>query len=240
MTFPAIADSDTTSGTVTSNSTSWTLTYPTNLAAGDLIAFVMATDGAPTVSTTEGFSLYSDATGTAVRWQVLLKIADGTETGTFTATISASEQGAWRGWRITSWFGSGLPNSTPITSSATANGTGVAIRSITGASTTPDPGSTNPSDWDIEDTLWLAIAAIDTSRTVSDWPDTTTDNGSSVSGGAGGATLAWCRFESAAASWDPTTFTISASDDWGTAVIAVRPAPARVPRFTSYPQLLAH
>jgi hypothetical protein len=36
MTFPAVSAADTTTGSATSNSTTLTLTYPTNLATGDL------------------------------------------------------------------------------------------------------------------------------------------------------------------------------------------------------------
>jgi hypothetical protein len=102
---------------------------------------------------------------------------------------------------------------------------------------TPDPPSLNPSNWDVEDTLWLTAVSVDTSRTVTDhsnWDGAGfTDYADYVSGGNNGATLAIARLESAAASVDPGTITISSSDDWIAATIAIRPAAASGPSTVS-------
>jgi hypothetical protein len=223
--FPTVEDADTQNGTVTSNSTSWTLTYPTNLASGDLIVAALGTDGNTLftgVTFPAGFEKFRMASGTACNLLVGLKISDGTETGTFQVTLN-SEQGGWRVFRITGWFGSGLPTGNNVTSAV--NGTGAALVGSSGASSTPDPASLNPTDWDVEDTLWFALMAADTSRTVSAFPTTWTDTFSDVSGGAGGATLAGARIENnVVAAVDPGTFTISASDDWACITLAIRPA----------------
>jgi len=59
--FPIIQTADTKTGHVTANSTSWTLTYPTNLVSGDLILAFVATDGDP--SMTFPANWVRDATG---------------------------------------------------------------------------------------------------------------------------------------------------------------------------------
>lgn len=230
MAFPEISDADTTNGVQTSNSTSWTATYPANIAAGDLLLLFIASDGAITHTVT-GFTLIVNmSTGCTVT--VFAKIAAGTESGSLTLTMSGSEQGAWRIFRIpaASWFGSGIGD-------LSNDGNGVAHRPKGATSTTvtanPDPFDLDPTNWATEDTLWISGVGIDTSRTISVYPlagRNTEDN----SGGAGGATLGLCTTESAVASLDVGAWTISASDDAGAFTIAVRPAvfvpPAYVPR----------
>jgi hypothetical protein len=249
MSFPTVSDTDTTSGTVTSNSSSWTLTYPTNIAAGDLLIALLAIDGTPQRSGGSwpaGWVVAETYSGTsAVELFAGKKEAGGTESGDFSVTLSASEQGSWLVYRIPTATWSGTVGSDwNTTSNVPATMT---ASEVVGASSTPNPSSLNPSSWDVEDTLWFAVAAADTSRTFSAFPTTPstfTNTVSLVSGGSGGASLGWGRLESAAASMDPGTFTISSSDDWGAATIAIRPAAAvadtRVPRSTPYPQLLAH
>lgn len=234
MTFPTVQDGDTKNGTQTSNSTSWTGTYPTNIASGDLLLMFVASDGNPAVTSTGWTQVGTDAVS-ACNVNCLAKIAAGTETGTFTISVSASEQGAWRIFRITGWFGSGLP-----TSNNAHDGAGVdSAGALGGASSTPDPPNLDPGQWATEDTLWFATCGVDTSRTISVFP-LADRNSSDVSGGAGGATLGLCSTNSAVSSLNPGTFTISTSDDWGALTVAVRPAAAveRVPYFAPYVQIL--
>lgn len=232
MAFPTVQTADAQSGVQTSNSTSWTLTYPTNLASGDLILAFIAADGSG-AQTSTGFPspwanwVINNSSGSAVSMCVGAKISDGTETGTFTWTANASEQGGWRLIRVTGWYNHTLPTFPTLDS----DGLSSKFASAT-SGTTPNPPSNDPANWDVEDTLWFAVAAVDTSRTFSAWPsgytpgNNTWDN---VSGGAGGASLSVQYRTNAAASEDPGTWTISASDDWATLTIAVRPAAAVTP-----------
>lgn len=239
MAFPTISDADTTSGTVASNSTSWTLTYPANIAAGDLLLLMLASDGGGQPSIT-GWSVQNGGVGNggAVSLNVQAKVGVGTETGTFTATISSTEQGAWRIFRIpaATWFG-GLPSG--VTSH---DGTGFDLTAgASGATANPDPDVLDPGTWGTEDTLWIATCAIDTSRTISAYP-LAGRNTADVSGGAGGATLGVCTTTSTVASLDPGTFTASASDDWGALTIGIRPAAAaaaQIPYSNPMPPLIA-
>jgi hypothetical protein len=221
MAFPAIQTADTKNGVVTVNSTSWTLTYPTNLVAGDLILAFVATDGDNDTTPTwpAGWIATAQSGTAAVTALAAKKVSVGTETGTFTLTLPASEQGGWRIFRITGWQGT-----IGTTFSVNNDGTGGAVQGGTASSATanPDPPSYNPGLWDVEDTLWFAVCAVDTSRTISVYP-LADNNTADVSGGAGGATLGVCSTNSAVASLDPGTFTVSSSDDWQCFTVAIRP-----------------
>ena len=221
-TFPQVITQDTKVGTVTSNSSSWTLTYPTNLQSGDLILAFVASDGSY-ASATWPAGWVAAATGSGANTIYFAKKkSDGTETGTFTLGLSGSEQGSWRIFRIVGWEG---------TLGSTWGQTGD-IGAVAGAasntgspSTTPDPPVLNPSTWDVENTLWAAACSIDTSRAITGYPSGMADyRTADVSGGSGGATLGIAMQQSAVASLDPGTFTIGTSDDWATATIAIRPA----------------
>lgn len=228
MAFPTVQTADTKSGTVAVNSASWTLTYPTNIVSGDLLVAAVAADGTGSATAAGWQAHFQTNAAGAVTLTTLLRIAGGTETGTFTATISASEQGAWRIFRISSasWFAGTIPTGSAIDlSSSQRDGTGVAVASPASpsASSTPDPVVLDPSNWATEDTLWIAAIGVDTSRTISAYPLADL-NTADVSGGSTGATLGICMKNDAVSSLDPGTFTISASDDWATITTAIRPA----------------
>lgn len=239
MSFPQISDSDTKNGVVTSNSSPWTLTYPTNLVSGDLIVALLATDGNTATATwPNGWITTGDSSSSASTILIGKFKSDGTETGTFDVTLGAKEQGGWRVFRITGWEGTLGTSFNNIGNYGSAYG-----NATVGDNSTPDPLEAFPS-WGSGsvDTLWIAAIAVDTSRTISVYP-LSDRNTSDVSGGAGGATLGICTSNSAVTSLNPGTFTISASDQWAAVTIAIRPAAAaasRVPYVKLYPQLLAH
>src|SRR3972149_2210375 len=235
--FPIIVGQDTKFGTQTSNASTWTLTYPTNLASGDLILAFIGSDGEGTFTTDANFVQIANTGPVAVHVAAGARIADGTETGTFTVGLGASEQGGWRVYRIPAgtWFGVSIGTGSPAAQTDSLGVGGPA----SGSSSNPSPGSDNPTNWDVEDTLWIVAAAADTSRTVSVYPlpDRNSDD---VSGGATGATLALCSDELAQASLDAGNFTISASDDWAALTIAVRPAAAGGATLRAYAQAQAN
>lgn len=225
MAFPSISGADTKTGTVTTNSASWTLTYPTNLAAGNLILGFLSADGAGIVnSLPAGFNKWT-LDKTAVALSVFAKISDGSETGTFSAGLAASEQGGWRIFRITGWYGSGLPTDRADTSAFVVDGDGLTYANTAGTTTPADPTiiAVNPANWAVEDTLWITPIGIDTSRTISAYPSAD-NNTADVSGGSNGATLGLCSENNATGSFNTGTYTFSANDDWAGGVVAVRPA----------------
>lgn len=224
---PTVHSADTTSGTVTSNSTSWTLTYPGHLASGDLILLFLASDGQGAESHTlpAGWAASGPVIFGAVSGFVATKISDGTETGNFTCTMSATEQGAWRIFRITNWYGSGVIVDGSFSGPNDADG--ISDVFINSSSANPDPSNLDPANWATEDTLWFAACYLDTSRTISVYP-LALYNTADVSGGSTGASLGVCLTRSTVSSLNPGTFTISAADDWIAATVAIRPAAVAV------------
>jgi len=188
---------------------------PATVNADDLLIVLFTNDGGATVTTPAGWtSLASDANGTQVRLSVYYKIAAGTEGGTTVNFVtSAAEEAAAQVYRITNWHGTTPPE---ISTAAT------------GTSTRPNPASLNPAGWDVADTLWLAVAGQDRgdqSGTTA-YPASYTDGTSTLSfDGTGSCRTHSARRVLAAASENPSAFTIPVSEQWVAFTIAVRPAP---------------
>lgn len=229
MAFPTVQDSDTQHNHTSANATSVTLTYPTNIASGNLLIALVASDGGQTTmgSWPAGWVGQPDS-ATADQGAVTLlaskKSATGSETGTFSVTGLASEQFSWRTFRITDWHGT--LGTTFDTVTHTNNGdVDLTFNAAGGASSNPTPQGINPAGWDTEDTLWIASCGVDTSRTISAFPSNFPDlNTSEVGAGSNGCTLGVAMLSANAAAETPNTFTISASDDWAAITIAVRPS----------------
>jgi len=180
MAFPQVSDADTKSGLQSTNSTSWTLTYPTNLASGDLILGFVATDGAALPTWPSGWEHdYRGSGDNELFWAK--KLSDGTETGNFTLTIDQTQQGCWRVLRITGWEGT----IGTVFGNGAASGSVVAIATPPiGTGTAPDSPSLDPNNWGVEDTLWFAIASSDHGGTTyTGFPISFTNTSAQESGG---------------------------------------------------------
>lgn len=97
---------------------------------------------------------------------------------------------------------------------------------VTGTSTLPDPDSLDPAGWGTENTMWIAVMAMDDSagtNTVSVYPYASNNLKATGVSSAGNGAIA--TTESAVASINPGTFTIT-SDEWWAGTMAVRPAAA--------------
>ena len=196
------------------NTTNHNVNMPATVNAGDLLIVLFTNDGSATVTTPTGWaSLASTARGIAVRLSVYYKIAVGTEGGTMVDFVtSTSEQAAAQVYRITNWHGTTPPE---ISTAATNR------------NKSPNPAALSPS-WDMEDTLWLAVAGQDRggqSGTTA-YPDYYTDGTSTLSSSEETES---CRTHSArrvlaAASENPSPFTIPAAEQWVAFTIAIRPA----------------
>jgi len=221
--FPQVSDADTQNGTVTSASTSWSLTYPTNLANGDLILLFFALNDVQTPSLPAGW-VVDYGTNSPVLQGIGKKKSDGSETGTFTLSITGAVTGAWRVFRITGWEGTlGTAGGNFSSSGAVPEATG------SGTSTTPDPPSLNPNNWGTENTLWFAVAGADASPSFSGFPASYTNTSSDVPGGSA-PSMGIARRELTAASENPGTFTVSTSSAWICLTAAVRPASSSLSR----------
>ena len=224
MAFPSLRSDF--ANTQTSNSSSWTLTYDSltiqdgggsTIVAGDLIMINIGRDGSTGTGAITDYSLiFNQANGTACRGLTFVKVATGSESGTFTYSPGASEQGAWRIAVIKDWWGT--------------IATGVEVNTVvTGTSANPDPGSLNPTNWDVEDTYWRALCAWDDGRpNVTTFPTNyTLFQNSDASGGSGGAGLGGATRTNAVASEDPSAFTKTGTGSgsaWVAWVVAIRPA----------------
>lgn len=229
MTFPAVTTADTKTGSATSNSTTLTLTYPTNLATGDLILAFVGRDGAEALGTWPAGWVRAGAGSTCCAI-VAKKKSDGTETGNFNVTSLNSEQGPWRVVRIPAALWEGTLGTT-FSNVASSDGSVVQVTSSEGSDANPNPDSNNPTNWASEDTLWIAVSACDAAVTYTGFPssytqeDHTTAGGHAASsGGSNGAGLGVAYRQLNASSEDPGTFTLSGSEQWRCITIAVRPS----------------
>lgn len=218
MTFPVVA----TTGTVfeTVDTTTHDVPIPSGIIAGDRLMMFVALDGNTTTISgmPSGWTLIDDHTqaGGDLSISVWEKInATGAETA-FTFTSSAAEISHGRIWRI-----GGTHAST-----ATESGTGI----LEGFGTAVNFTTLNPSGWDIEDTLWIAVVATDGNRTATAYPTSYADNqytGHSF-GGVSGAALHICSRNLAAASEEPGDLTINTNGNWIAFTLGIRPAAGAV------------
>ncbi len=203
--FPTVAATN--GGNSGANVTSHTVNLPTGISSGDLIIVMFSNDGDATVTFPSGWTnqLFSTASGTFNRFTVNYRIADGTEGSTITVTTSASEGSAHTTYRITGY--TGTPEaSTPATS---------------GGSTTPDPSSLTPS-WGADDTLWLAVQGNNGNVSVTAYPTNYSNGINNRWASTNGVGVGSAERTLNAASENPGTFTISASNSWVAATIGVR------------------
>lgn len=196
--------------------------------AGDLlIAIVIIYDGNSTnaefSSWGGGFTEFADQAGTATHGiGCAYKWSTGSETGTFTVTSADTSA------NDSAFFLLSIPGahaSTPPEAGTMATGTSAAA----------DPGSFNPSGWDAEDTLWIAVGASGETSTTGSYTGIASapanysdyaDSGISadVVGGVEGA-VAFRQLN--AASEDVGTFSFDLTNARNAALtIAVRPAAA--------------
>ena len=195
--------------------------------SGDLlIAIVIIYDGNSTnaefSSWGGGFTEFVDQATTATMGiGAAYKWSDGTETGTFTVTSADTSTNDYATILLSI---AGAHASTPPEGGTIANNTAAAA----------DPGSFNPTGWDAEDTLWIAVAGSgETSLTgsytgIASAPANYTgyaDTGMSADAiGAVEGAVAFRQLN--AASEDVGGFSVDTSNAKNSAlVIAVRPAP---------------
>lgn len=220
MAFPSLRDSST--GTETTNTTSWDVSYPASIGADDLLLLTIGCDGASRTfsNLATGWTLLKSLSDGSCSLNVYWKLATGSETGLIgtgatNITCSGSEQGAWRLSSFQNYFGAG----------------GVAVSTgTTGSDAAPDPDSlTLPWGGGI-DTLVRAVGASDGNVTVSGYPSGYTINQfGDHSGGGNGAGMFSAGSQVTASPENPAAFALSGSDGWAAATVAIRgtaPAPA--------------
>ena len=213
MSFPTIS---VTHSFNDSNAMSHVVTLPASISAGDLIFIWIGVDGAPALSGPGGWDIIiseHDGGGQTVDAMCVAKVMTGTEGGTtVTFTTDGNEQSSWIIGQIpaATWYGSidGIEGTKTDTSTSDDS---------------PDPPS-HTATWGSADNLWIACFAQDALDTVSAYPyadNNTTEN----TGKTSGATVGLCTYDTAAQeTQDPDTFTTSATEQWITATLVIRPA----------------
>lgn len=214
MTFPT--EATTASSSQTTDATTHTVTMPSGISAGDKLTAAVSFDGRPSVTggtlSDNWQQIFATAdSGDNVSLVVWQKVSDGTEGSSQTITIGTAQTSASRVWRF-----AGASTITAIES---------AITQGSSAGTAPDPPTLNPTNWGTEDTLWIALGASDNGTvTATAFPTSYTNTGQVNSGNAAdGVTLSWATRANAVASEDPSAFTLSSSEEWCTATLAIRP-----------------
>lgn len=218
MAFPAVQATNTTNGTAASASA--VVNLPAGIVAGDLLLVLhRSADGTALHAVSGGgwtnlFNDNSDASNDRI--SLWYRQADGTEGATITITQTSSKF-ASLAWRITGHEDPAVQAPEFATL-------------VTGTSALPDPGAVTPTGG-AKDYLFLWMGGWEGEQTSP--PAGNPTNYASPFGadsGTGGAVATNCRVASAsralnAASEDPGSWTISASDDWTATVLAVHPAP---------------
>lgn len=201
----------TSSGSSSSGSTGHTVTLPNGIVAGELLIVILGVNRGDGISWGgTGFTEFFDvAKGGICELAFAYKKATGSET-TISVT-TGDENAAWTCYRIA--------NAEDPATQAPEASTGA-----TGTSNTPNPDSITPTGGE-KDYLFLAAHVNDDGRTTSVFPSGYS-NGLSIesSEGANDCGVASAERLLTASSENPGTFTISSSDDWVAATIAIHPA----------------
>lgn len=184
-------------------------TYPADLVSGDMLLLFVTVDShaAKTITTPTGFTqLYNTVGGGDLRrGACYYRIADGTETGTFTVTLSGTAAELLTVTYVIKKNSSSAPE---------------AGTSATGSGTTPNPPSVTPS-WGSKNTTWIAAEHHQGSG-ISGVTAPTNFNLLTAYTVVGGANQGLAQRWQAASSQDPGTFTI-ASAQWIAQTVAIEP-----------------
>lgn len=191
-----------------------TVSLPSNISSGNLLIVNFAVDSEnfdPVVSWPSGWTEIHDRFNNEVHLSVAYRQADGTEGSTITVETVAEERSAHTSYRITGHEDPAIQE--PEVS------TGANARSAN-----PDPDSLTPTGGS-KDYLWIAVQCNDTPNTTDAFP-TNYSNGISVQGSdPDSVSIGSAERELTASVEDPEVFTISTSDRWEAATIAVHPGP---------------
>lgn len=211
MAFPAVAARE--DSIKTPAGTTHAVDLPAGVVSGDLliVSFTAFETSSIVVTWPAGWtsliSAHHNASTSTAFTEIRYRVADGTEGATISITTNESQESSHRSWRISGQHTTSAPEGA----------------AATGSSTTPNPPALDPAGWAAEDTLWLAIAAIDHgTRTFSAFPASyvnTFDHD-----GLGVPNAGYGERSLNAASEDPSTFTISQTTAWAAFTIAIRPA----------------
>ena len=202
MAYPQVASY--TSGNMTTEATSTTITVPTGTQSGDLMVLLISKDGASAFTTPTDWTALVNSAGIGHCAAIFYRKLTGGLSG---FSIShGSEQTAWILLRI--------PNGdTPQISSA-----------VTGTSTSANPPSLTHSFSSGREIMWVAHVGNDVNNSISSYPSGFSDNQiSSRANTTNGCGVGMATLESATNPTDPGTFTLGSSGfQWTTHTVAIQ------------------
>lgn len=192
--------------------------------AGQRLMLLMAWDGDPAVVSVsavggDAWTLVADAPAdnsfpSTVASLFVYEIAARTGPGAsqdVTVTLSTAEAGTARIVAISDAHGT--------TATAAATSTGL------GNSTSPNPPALDPTGWELEHTLWLAVEGHDSTGSVTTYPIGFDGNQTNINTtNINSATLSYATHDERVTTLDPGPFTITNSRNWAAVTLAVRPA----------------
>lgn len=196
--------------TVNTGSGAHVANYPASIASGDLL--VLAALASANIGTVTGFTRIGDGLLASYGFDILVKIATGSESGSVSTGVASGNLGIYHMWRVTAATWSG--DLADVDISAIAEG----------SSTTVNPPAVT-AGWGAADNLFMTFAGIEEedgfSAAPSGYSGLTSDT-DAINTSLGSAWL-----QSSAASSDPGNWTFAgASSAWGAWTIVIRPAGA--------------
>ena len=205
--FPTVEATNTSEDST--GDTSIVVSLPASIQSGDLlIVAIMQSNSTATNTYPAGWVKLSDDNGSVNTYSTGYRHADGLEGATVTITSTQTGGTSHFSYRISGPDAGTNPE------------VGVAA---SGSSINPDPPSLNPTNWGAEDTLW--IIGIGTDNAASSVATDPTNYTNPIEDSTGTSIYIYsARRELNAASEDPGTATLDASDQWIAQTIAVRPA----------------
>ena len=179
--------------------------------AGDLLIVIFAVDGNPTVTWGgTGFTeFFQDANGNNATLALAYRQVDGTEGSSIEVTTSPAEGSGHIVYRIK---GHEVPSKQAPEVSVKA----------TGLSESPDPDSLTPTGG-AKNYLWLAVHGVDRNRSTDTFPTNYVNGISNQVADGDGASPGSAERALNASSENPGAFTVSTSDQWIAATIAIHP-----------------
>jgi len=187
---------------------------------GDLLVVVFCYGGAVSATAPGGWTglTFFTSQQTQSRMNGWYRVADGSEGTTLSITTSVALRASYQTYRVV-----GQASATFIESDGT-QGDGLPGALV------PDPPALNPAGWDVENTLWIALACIQTdidSTTITAVPASyTAIRAPDRTQSAGGNAVQGAYRQNAVASENPTTFSLTTPDHWQAGTIAIEPRDA--------------
>lgn len=183
---------------------------PSGIQAGEMMLLLVTADGGESISYSTGWTELSEWSAGAINSSVAYRIVNNSPQDNCTLTFGSNSGWTYTILRIDRF----QPGVAPELVTASGN------------SLAPNSGSLNPSAWGVEDTLWLAYAALDQSTPTASFtgfPSGYTDvRGDGSSFATYGTRQQVTSLDQNVDSADPGAYSLNTSRPWTAATIGIR------------------